>query len=121
MQASSALQDEPVGYDEWQRVIARNVSAELEPRVRRRHRRYAVKGEVKATYSLDGKSYKRTWRLLEVSATGLTVKSHEPLPGDVFFLMYVDMDGDPVCLRGEAVHSTQTLGGFKTGIRLQFH
>jgi hypothetical protein len=110
----------PVTYDQWTRILARNVSADFEPHSRRAHRRYTVRGELKATWTHDGEPYTRTWQLTEVSSRGLSAKSYQEIPHDVAVNLEINFDGAYVPLQGRVMHCTQTLGGFKIGIRLHF-
>ncbi|MBI5763421.1 MAG: PilZ domain-containing protein [Planctomycetes bacterium] len=110
-----------IKVDEWLRRISAVVAPESEPVLRRSFRRYSVTGEVKAVGCRDdGTPFRRTWTLLQVSAEGLSIKSEEPLPVETQLELAVNIDGNPMPVRGTVVHCTQTLGGYKLGVRLHF-
>jgi len=107
-------------FREWSKILSKTVSAAIESNVKRRFRRYAVSGETRGEYQYDDQQFKRSWPLLEVSAHGLTLKSHEELPSGAMLKIQVNFDGNWYPLRGRIVHSTCCLGGFKVGIKLIF-
>jgi hypothetical protein len=103
---------------EWLHVLQENVVAEIEPNYRRKHRRYSVFGEVKATGIVDDAPFKRTWTLTEISAEGITAKSDNEIPVGIRLELAVNITGTPLFLRGQVTHCTQTVGGYKVGIWL---
>lgn len=110
-----------VTIQEWLRRISAVVAPESEPVLRRSFRRYPVMGEVKASGCRDdGTQFKRTWTLLQVSAEGLSIKSEEHLEVQTPLDLAVNIDGNPMPVRGTVIHCTQTLGGYKLGVRLHF-
>ncbi len=106
--------------DEWQRTLAGVVEAEFEPHYRRQHRRYAVTGEVKAVGEMDGQPFKKTWPLLEASAEGLTAKATSEFLVGTSLILQIHLSNSSLTIRGRIKHCTQTLGGYKLGIHLQF-
>ena len=78
-------------------------------------------GDVKAIGQFEnGTTFKRTWTLLQVSAEGLTIKSEEPVDEQTTLDLWINIDGEPMKVSGQIVHCTQTLGGYKLGIRILF-
>lgn len=120
MSVEAIPQQSFISYEEWQALLTRLVSPEFEPQLRRTFRRYPASGEVKARWQVDAAQYKRTWRVLEVSSQGLTLKCHEEIPIDTILDMMVNLDGKPLSARAHVVHCTQTLGGFKVGVQMFF-
>jgi hypothetical protein len=104
----------------WLKALQETVSAEFEPVYRRRQRRYAVVGEVRVSGKLEGEPFRRTWPLIEASSDGLTAKGSEEIRLGVEFDVVVQISDDPITARGRTVHCTQTLGGYKIGILLEF-
>lgn len=104
----------------WRKMLSAQVAGEIESHSRRSWRRYPAEGEVKAEYKVDGEPRKRTWDLLQIAAGGLTVRTGEEMPTDTPVALYINMDGNPVPARGLTRHCTQTLGGYKVGIKLLF-
>lgn len=110
----------PITRRQWREVLARSVAAELEPMLRRQFRRYAVRGEARATWLHDGTTFSRTWSILDISVQGMMVKAYEDVPTDVRLNLMVNLDGTPMPMVGRAIHCTQTLGGWKLGVELVF-
>ncbi len=120
MSVPTTANESSISYEDWQALLARLVSPEFEPQLRRTFRRYPASGESKAHWQANGTPYKRTWRVLEVSTQGMTLKCHEAVAIDTIVDMMVNLDGQPVAVRAHVVHCTQTLGGFKVGVQLFF-
>ena len=120
MAASGTTHSTTVTRSRWREILATVVAAEFEPAYRRNHRRYPVHGEVKVVGQLNGQPFRRTMPLLEASAEGLTAKSETELPDDFRVEMTVHVTEEPLLMRGKIVHCTQTLGGHKVGIHIEF-
>jgi len=60
------------------------------------------------------------WELWQVSPEGLTARAPREVPVDVRFALDVEINGETLCLRGRTMHCTQTIGGYKVGVRLIF-
>ena len=104
----------------WRRVLACQVEAAFESHSRRNWRRYHIDGEITVKLVLDGKPRTRTWNLLQVAAGGLTVRTGEVIAADTPVDLRIQFDETPLFAKGVTCHCTQTLGGFKVGIRLIF-
>lgn len=109
-----------LSFKEWCTLLSQSVTPAIEMNIKRRYRRYNVSGDARGEIDCDGERLKRSWPLLEVSAKGLTLKSHEPLPAGSIATLEVNFDGHWHPLRGTVVHSTETLGGYKLGLKLIF-
>ncbi|MEE8170150.1 MAG: PilZ domain-containing protein [Phycisphaerae bacterium] len=120
MTPDSQTKAQPLTFAQWKRILARIVAPEFERNMNRKFRRYAVPGEVTAHFVKEDREYKRSWPLLEVSAEGITAKAFDEIPSDTRVTIELDFDDQPHLLTGTVVHCTETLGGHKIGIRLDF-
>ena len=106
--------------EQWKNLLSTVVNADFERPLRRKFRRYAVDGEVRAVGEIGDVYYKKTWPLIEASINGLTAKAESPAPTGAECMVYVNVTGTPMPVKGTIVHCTQTLGGYKIGIRMEF-
>jgi hypothetical protein len=121
MGAHSSQQFTTLSRDRWLEILSRHVSPEIEPPIRRKSRRYGVElGIVCLLYREDGLPRARTASVLQISAGGLMIKTHKPIRPFTSVWMEVMLNGDAFTLIGEVTHSTQTVGGYKIGIQLEF-
>jgi len=109
-----------VTKDYWRRFLARTVApANLED-PRRKHPRYPFHAEG----TLEVRHMARTSRchitILEVALDGFTGRTDVVLPPEAKVRFEFAPEGRPIALEGRVMHSTQTVGGFKTGIQLDF-
>ena len=104
----------------WRRAIVDQVAAEADSHSRRHWSRCPVTGEVKAEFSVNGELRKRSWDLLQVSVGGLTVRTGEEIAADTPVDLRVQLNDELLFCKGATCHCTQTVGGFKVGIRLIF-
>ena len=110
-----------ISRERWQEILSHYVIPEVEPPIRRKTRRYGVEfGVVRLLYEEDGDSTDRTVSLLQASAEGMMVKSHKPINARIQLRMDVTLENDTVALGGQVSHCTQTVGGYKVGIELEF-
>ncbi len=58
--------------------------------------------------------------VLDVSATGLMVKTQRRIGERGLVRIELALQEQTLLLRGQVVHCTKTLAGYKTGIRLEF-
>ena len=66
----------------------------------------------------DDGPHRRMLMILDVSNEGLMAKGNDPIPVNTPVDMEVIVDEHPVEIRGDVIHCTGTLGGFKIGIQL---
>lgn len=104
----------------WQEILSH--CAELEKRGPRRsdERRCVEFGAVRLVFEQDGTPVMRYGRLLNASEEGLMVKQYRDIPSAMPVRIEVTIGDESFTLRGEVAHCTQTIGGFKVGIELQF-
>jgi hypothetical protein len=104
----------------WRMILNHQVASDFENKSYRRWRRYPADGEVKVEYVVDDQTRKRTWDILQIAAGGLTVRAGEEVAQDTLLNLQINLDGNPIRARGTTRHCTQTVGGFKLGIKLVF-
>ena len=110
--------------ERWKHFLGVVGGAEYIADVRRINRRYTTSGEAKVTFAADGDKHTRSLKLLDVALDGLTTRgNNEIAPGTHLVVELdhgLDHDEDLLKMRGEVIHCTGTLGGFKIGISLDF-
>jgi hypothetical protein len=121
MNRDPTVQPKSLTEAEWLEALARCVTPEVEPPVRRDHRRYGVDfGLARLSYTRDGVPLTRTAPLLQISAEGLMVQIQEPIRVYTPLRLEVILGDETFALTGQVAHSTQTVGGYKVGIQLLF-
>ncbi len=113
---------------EWVAILSRTVRPAIEPLRKRKYRRYPVEppsyGEARISFSPTRdpsiKPVVRSGPLLDISPSGLMVKIYGDLPVSVPVMVQITLNGLRLALRGRIAHCTNTLGGFKVGVALQF-
>ncbi|MFH1417166.1 MAG: hypothetical protein ABII12_02625 [Planctomycetota bacterium] len=106
--------------DYWRRFLKRAVAL-LEARdARRLGKRYPFSMDGRILFTVGDRASHADIAVLDVSAEGIMgVTQHEiPVRADV--RVEIAPEGTIFALRGRTVHSTQSLGGYKTGIELSF-
>ena len=106
--------------DFWQRFLRRAVAPVYKPDVKRETPRYAYQGEAKLFMEENGEWHTRWLSLLNISLDGVTAKGNTELPMGVKVFLEMNPEGTPFVVRGEIVHCTTTVGGYKIGIKLEF-
>ena len=109
-----------VAHGRWLEIVSRYVSPETEPPVRRKYRRYGMVGVAQLSYQEDARPLTCTLSVLQISAEGLMLRSHKALPVGTPVQMEVTLEDEPLPLVGWVRHTTQTVGGYKIGVELQF-
>jgi hypothetical protein len=110
-----------VSRERWQEILSQYVTPEIEPPIRRKTRRYGVEfGVVRLLYEENGDSAERIVSLLQASTDGMMIKNHKPIRTRTRLCMELTLGDDTVSLRGHVAHCTQTVGGYKVGIELEF-
>lgn len=110
----------PTSRDEWSRVVSAASLAEMEPKARRTARRYSCNGEIKISGEIDNEPFRETWNVLQVSMTGISARAPREIPDATKVAIRWRWESQDLFLRGRVVHSTQTIGGYKIGVRLDF-
>jgi hypothetical protein len=113
---------------EWVAILSRTVRPAIEPLRKRKYRRYPVEphsyGEARISFSPARdpsiEPAVRSGPLLDLSPAGLMVKVYGELPVGVPVRVQLTLNGLRLALRGRIAHCTNTLGGFKVGVELQF-
>lgn len=106
--------------ERWLEILSSQGLLEV-PEHRRQHPRHDIElGAVALAFDELGAPALRTGILLNASAVGLMTKQHKPIRTGTPVQMEVTLDDKSFLLKGRIVHSTQTIGGFKVGIELEF-
>lgn len=117
---ASTTQAQYTTLEEWTDFLSRAVDARHEPLKRRKHRRYPFDGYVTIRGEYDGVSFKQIWTLRQVSLEGLMVLARHEMPLWIAVTIVLKWNNREYLLRGATCHCTQTVGGYKVGIQLQF-
>ena len=107
----------------WQRLLTSKVpEAELEPPVRRRQRRYKLQWGFWSLLFQDpaGKLVQTGATLLNAAFDGVMLRTKIKVPDGADVLLVFSDDDQDFALRGDAMHCTGTVGGYKTGVQLKF-
>jgi len=112
---------QPLTYEAWSELLSRHAAPDLDLPLRRKHQRLPVRmGIVKLSRVGETKPLVHTISLLDVSTEGLTVKTEAVVPVRAWVRVEGAVMYDRFVLIGQVVHSTLSVGGYKTGIQLQF-
>ena len=104
----------------WLELIAQ-YPEEMAVEHRRKHRRrQPALGTLELAFQRDNRPVKRTGKLLNASPTGVLVKQQEWIADHTLVLMRLLYDDAVIRLLGRVAHCTQTVGGYKVGIELEF-
>ena len=104
----------------WREILTKHTEP-LRPDYRRENERHYIESATVNLSLLEGDpSDIRPGRLLNASSSGLMIKQFDDLPVDTPTRIDLTIGEDSVTLIGRVVHSTQTLGGYKIGIQLEF-
>jgi hypothetical protein len=110
--------------EEWRELLRALVEGEIEPLRKRRSRRYDIYGgEVRisaVTDPPDSRVFKRTVGILNVSLTGMMLKTYSEFPTGVDVALDVRLGEHRFWAAGRVKHCSQTLGGYKIGVELIF-
>jgi len=106
--------------DQWNELLTRVVAPELGKNLRRGTRRYPIIGEAKLTFEKDGKTYRRTFDVINVSRGGMTLKGYDEVKADTVIDVKITLGPHVAPLKAKVVHCTGTLGGFKVGVEILF-
>jgi hypothetical protein len=106
--------------DYWRRFLKRAVTL-LEARdARRRGRRYPFSMDGRIIFVANRHTGQNDIAILDVSAGGVVGLTREEIPIQADVRIEVAPEGTIFALQGRVVHSTPTVGGYKTGIELSF-
>lgn len=110
----------PLVREDWERIVIRYATVIAAPPVKRRHPRYDTTGRAKLSKAGSQAVLVETCALLQVSAEGLTLRSHDEIPLHELLAIEVRLTDRAVLLHGRVVHCTGTVGGYKLGVLLTF-
>jgi len=107
--------------EQWVRFVSRQIPPDTNPPTRRSTQRRRLEyGIARLSYKQEGRLISYVTTLLEISVTGLMVKTRRLVPGETELRVEMLVAEAPLAVVGMVIHSTQTVGGFKTGLRLTF-
>lgn len=113
----------PTTRERWIYVVGTVSEVETDPPVRRRAPRYdLVYGStlVRFRHPTNGRLIERTCNVLEVSNTGLMLRSREEIPPRTRVDLEACVGDELVFIHGAVMHCTTSVGAFKVGISLDF-
>ncbi len=112
----------PLTQAEWIDLI--NEYAEPEPELSRRREEprglIIPPAPVKLTLVIDEQPVVARGTLLNVSASGVMVKTDHYIPSETPVWIDVWLEEDKLSVAGQVIHTSQTVGGNKVGIELRF-
>ena len=106
--------------DRWRGLVARHAEATPREHRRRNQRHYVEFGSVTLRFLEKGQPVEKTGKLLNVSRGGLMLKQYQEI--DIGTKLQIDVlaGDDALTVAGRVAHCTETLGGFKVGVKLEF-
>jgi hypothetical protein len=121
MKVSQPTQLRCLTREQWVRFVSRQIPPDANPPTRRSTQRRRLEyGIARLSYKQAGRSISYVTTLLEISVTGLMIKTRRLVPGETELRVQMLVEEAPLAVVGTVIHSTQTVGGFKTGVRLMF-
>jgi hypothetical protein len=110
----------PLDQQAWAALVARNVEMDPQLRVKRGEDRYDVPfGHVTIHFrNEDCRPFTAT--LLDVSLTGLMLRTFEEMPNRTATALHICVGDDECVVHAKSIHCTGTLAGYKVGFELQF-
>ncbi len=104
--------------ESWRQILLRVGGAGDDFDARRTNARFPIDGDVKVAFIRDGDQHHRMLKMINISVQGITAKGNNEIPEGTRLEVELEFDGITLQTDGEVVHCTDTLGGFKIGIRL---
>ena len=104
----------------WRRFLRRAVAAQSKSDQNRGAPRYPFHADITVLFQGEDGPSTRSLILVNVSAEGMTARGASSLPVETEVSVELNPEGTPLWVRGRVVHCTETVGGFKIGIRLEF-
>ena len=112
-----------LSQEAWRVLLSQHIVVpEVEPPVRRLQRRYCLLwGSWRLHYhGPGGEPVEASTLLLNAALAGVMVRSRRELPLNLAVVLTFCADDQECALPGVVAHCTETVGGFKLGIRLRF-
>lgn len=104
----------------WREVLSPYADPEESGHRRNDERYYIALGSVKLVFEENGAPVERTGRVLNASDGGLMIKQYQDIPSNTQLQIEATIGEESFALAGRVAHCTQTVGGFKVGIELEF-
>jgi len=106
---------------DWEALVAQHPE-EVTPEHRRQdRRRYTPLGSARLVFKQDGRPQVRGGKVLNVSSRGMLVWQREDINWGTKVVVQARLGETDTLLFGHVAHCTETVGGFKVGVELQFH
>lgn len=105
---------------EWMAFIKMVDVPQVRREPQRDEERNSFQMEVAVMMDVDGETVRRHMTMMNLSNSGLMLKSDQEFEKGMQVLIEVNPDGKPFHVVGVVRHCTQTLGGNKVGVRLIF-
>ena len=111
--------------DRWVNLLRRHFRLTTDDLRRKRgQRRFDVEGTI-AEVLLENMERPDTappltMSVIDVSPGGVMLRSFDPLPAGLGLAMRFTLGSDDITLMGRVMHCTETLGGYKVGVKLLF-
>ena len=104
----------------WEQIVSACRPEQASEYRRKRARRPGTLGPVELAFDQGGRVVVQTGSLLNVSSNGVMIKQREEISSDTTVMMRATPCGETAVLKGRVIHCTETVGGFKVGVELQF-
>ena len=124
MDASQQTEYQPITPEQWTQLVAQHGSGLAASLMRRRQLRYHVQGPTRVAFSRHADSSEawkaHTCSVLDISNDGLMLRCREEVPVHTPLAIELYFGDQTIMVFGTVVHCTQTVGAFKTGVKLRF-
>lgn len=116
---------EQLTLDRWLEVMNDRAESEEGPAIRRKHSRHYVLGyatiwERATDDDTSEKTRGAQGELMQVSAEGCMIRTHREFKRSTKVEVEIPIDGEVYVTTGKIIHSTSTVGGYKTGVQIKF-
>lgn len=106
---------------QWVERLSGHIAPDFETLLNRKQARYPVEfGAATLTFAEGSKPVTLSGRVLDVSATGLMMKTHRQVGIHTPVWLDLHINDEQMSVGGRVVHATATVGGYKLGILLTF-
>jgi hypothetical protein len=118
---STAFEPKTITHDHWLELLEFGSQPDEGSGVKRHDKRkHADLVATVRTRDAHGNPRKFLADLIQLSSHGCMLKTDQELKSETPVTIECGFDEEVILLQGEVVHSTGTIGGFKTGIQLTF-
>lgn len=104
----------------WADLVAQCAREASVANRRQETRRFALGATARLAFEKSGRPATQFAGVLNVSTDGVMLKSANRIAYGTAVVLQLAITDEPVILAGRVIHCTQTVGGYKVGIELQF-